>query len=114
MAEYYLQRAECERFDKVDKYTFDNWKYAMHGDRPRYNGNKVIRDDRGFLTLNLVNVNERVLAIVARFTGSKENLIPGSVPGGFVAEQPGLILFVKGPSRFLHDPDTGERWRKAA
>ena len=110
---YLLKLATTEGyFEQVDKFTFDNAKFALadSGDAPRYTENDfVIVDDDGKISMRLNSCPLRDVAILQR---ALEAQCPGSVPGGFIREPP-VVKFRKGKVLTMLELKTGTRWKAA-
>jgi hypothetical protein len=113
---YFLKLADDNGyFEEVDKYTFDNHKFALSddGQSARYLLNDHVRvNEDGTTSIQLVDAPSRDLAILARVLDARTPL--GDAAGkGFVRE-PETIKFRKGKSLIMRELKTGEEWRKSA
>lgn len=95
-------------FETVDKFAFDNHKFALADDgvSPRYEVNDwAVLGDDGTLSLQLQNANPQDLAILIRGLQLPQ-ASPAKVDGGFIRE-PMLLKFHKGNSIKIWERQTG-------
>jgi len=100
-------------FEMVDKYTFDNSKFALGEDgvSPRYELNDwVLVNDDGKIALSLVSGSPQDLAILIR--GLELPQAPPRVEGGFIRE-PMFINFRKGRSERMLNLKTGKLYTES-
>jgi hypothetical protein len=95
-------------FEEVDQYTFNNSKFALADDgvSPRYeDGDFVIVDDDGSITVHLACAQPQDLAVLVRGL----NLPSAPVVGGkgCVRETPPFIKFQKGRVTSMLETKTG-------
>jgi hypothetical protein len=108
---YLLKLATVEGyFEQVDKFTFDNAKFALaeNGEGPRYTDDSVVVTDDGKLFINLSECPLRDIAILQR---ALEAQCPGAVPGGFIRE-PQVVKFLKGKTLTMLEVKTGTMWQQ--
>jgi hypothetical protein len=101
-------------FELVNKYTYDNHKFALSDDglSPRYELNDwVMVGEDGSISMQLTQGNPQDLAILIR--GLELPPSPAKVEGGFIRE-PVVIKFCKGRSITMLELKTGEMWTKKA
>lgn len=113
---YFLKLADANgHFEEVDKWTFDNSKFALSddGQSVRYLLNDcVVVNENGSLLVQLVDAPARDLAILARFLDAR--MPAADTTGrGFVRE-PETIKFRKGKTLYMRELKTGQEWRKTA
>ncbi len=110
---YFLKLVEGDQyFEEVDKYTFDNYKYALadNGNDPRYLlNNWVISKDDGKVSINLTDCDPRDFAIFARALSA---IVPEKVLGGFIREQPAIRFFKR--NKLILRLKNGEIFEKKA
>lgn len=110
---FLIERADKrEVFDEVDAEVFANRQFAVLDDGgPRYTDNFVTEDAGGY-HFHFVGVSVRLLSIIGRIINVPPS--PTGVPGGWLNE-PDMIGFVKGRSRYYYHVPTGDKFiRKAA
>jgi hypothetical protein len=112
---FFLKLADADGFfEEVDKWTFENSKFALSddGQSARYLTDYAQVEEDGSLSIKLDLAPVRDLAILARLLDAKTPL--GDAAGkGFVRE-PEIVKFRKGKSLIMRELKTGEEWRKSA
>ena len=85
MTHYFLQRADDHKlWEEVDELVYKDFAHAVGKDgQPRYSGNRILQDGNHH-NMDLEGVSQEELAIICRFLGIREQMAPGSVPGGFL------------------------------
>ena len=109
----YLLKLANGYFELVDKYTFDNSKFALaeDGESPRYEPNDwVVVNDDGRIAISLINGSPQDLAILIR--GLELPPAPCKVEGGFIRE-PVFINFRKGRSERMLNVKTGKLYTES-
>jgi hypothetical protein len=110
---FLIERADKrEVFDEVDAEVFANRQFAVLDDgNPRYTDNYATEDAGGY-RFHFVGASVRLLSIIMRVFSVPA--APSGVPGGWL-EEPEMIGFVKGRSRYYYHVPTGDKYlRKAA
>lgn len=95
-------------FEEVDQYTFDNAKYALADDgiTPRYEeGDFVLVDDDGSMTVHLQAADPQVLAILVRGLNIQAAQTVGGK--GFIRDVPPYIKFQRGNATKMLETKTG-------
>lgn len=110
---YFLKMAQSDLFDEVDKYTFDNHKYALadDGESPRYLPNSwMIAHDDGTVSVSLVESPSRDLPILGR---SVSATMPDKAGlGNPFVNEPAVVKFKRGKLIIMRELKTGEEWKK--
>jgi hypothetical protein len=103
-------KADDQYFELVDKWTFDNHKFALDdAGNPRYTNDHVQLNDDGTVSMNLVDAPARDLVILGRYLRATS---PDATGGKGFVQEPETIKFRKGKVLIMRELATGEEWRK--
>ena len=109
---FLIERADKrEVFDEVDAEVFARRKFAVLDDgSPRYTDNYIAEVD-GQYNFHFIGVSVRLMSIIVRVLNVPS--APSGVPGGWLNE-PEMIGFVTGRSRYFYHVPTGDKFVKKA
>ena len=89
-------------WEEVDEFVFKRRGKITEKDAPRYTDNYVIIDGEK-IDIHCSTLSPRMLAVLAKITGSTADKLPNSYPNGFL-RTPSQLRFIDRGCDVIHEP----------